>query len=596
MDEQEFVSKPINDASLNIDVQEQISGMKQPGFFSQNKWFVISCVVAVIILGILAYFAFGPKATVRTLEAKIDFQIKSSGEVKAGEGGLYQVLIENKDSEKLKEVELELVLPQGGEITESTVKQKGLSKNIFVLPDIGVGELVRLDFKISLEGAHGEVSELKSVLHYKFQSSNLTFKKEVDYEVALGSADIDLQIIGPKEAVENQLSVFNIKYKNPTSTDFGRGRIRLRVPENFNIESTEPESKKLQSKEIVFTLSDLKSNADGELIFQGNFSDLSVKEPEFTVYFEIERPDTGFDQISDYTYKLSLANQPLSVNIESRDGNSFDPGAEPSFEVTFKNNSGKVVNGAEVELTLSGASLDLATIEAGDAYVDSSKITWSASAVDSLAKVQPGATGRLSFSVKIKNPPVKNDTKNLIVTIDSKIRSDEYPNGFSMTKRTYNINSKLSAAVTVSHVSGPLPLNVGQKTRYRVNIGMKTGSNDVKDVQLSGTLRLPKGSLITSSILQSEADNFTFTESTGKFTWKPGFLPAYTGVFTAIRTLTFDIEVQPSQTQIGQSIELFRGVTYSGVDAFTSRKFESNIGDIRTTEASGDSGYKGIVE
>jgi hypothetical protein len=107
---------------------------------------------------------------------------------------------------------------------------------------------------------------------------------------------------------------------------------------------------------------------------------------------------------------------------------------------------------------------------------------------------------------------------------------------------------------------------------------------------------LGPGGFVENSFNQAEANNAQYDPSTGKITWNFGSLPAFSGKFSQAKFLEFQVRLNPSSAQIGQSIVLVKTINFTAKDMFTGQEVKATSEDVRTNDLTGDDAFgKGIV-
>ncbi|HYF05467.1 MAG TPA: hypothetical protein VEA59_04820, partial [Patescibacteria group bacterium] len=315
----------------------------------------------------------------------------------------------------------------------------------------------------------------------------------------------------------------------------------------------------------------------------------------FKAVLELPTSGTGYYAVSDTSFVTKITSFPLMVSVtpeNNSSGSTADPGSTLQYVVRYQNNSSEPQQAMEVKVELLGKALDLTQVEAENALIENGLITWNASTATELEAVKAGGSGTFKFSVPVRNPPTKDSTKNLIVKVNPKISSRANPAGYPGPGLTVKINSYLRTTTSLSYQSGALPPRVGQVTTYKVTVSARTGVNDIKDGSVVFFVPLSKGSVVESSLLAS-IGKATFDSSISKLTWQIGQIPAFAGTFEKPATLTFTVNLTPTQTMRGREVTILKDIGVNGADMFTAKSFLGTLPNLTTsnTENAGDKGY-----
>lgn len=125
-------------------------------------------------------------------------------------------------------------------------------------------------------------------------------------------------------------------------------------------------------------------------------------------------------------------------------------------------------------------------------------------------------------------------------------------------------------------------VQVGETVSYKVTLQVKSGTNDLKDGQLTAFIPLSKGSVIESSFQSSEGTKLSFDAATSKLTWQFDSVPAFAGTFGNPLSATSTVNVKPSQVQKGNEITVLKDITAKATDTFTNKVFNGKIENLVT--------------
>jgi hypothetical protein len=541
-------------------------------FYHENRIYVWASVVGVIILAVLAIFAFRPNK-VEQKPAKVDLKIDASDSVPSGGEQVYKVKIANQDSVKLVNVELELTYPDGVEYINSTPKATTLSGTTFPVPDLNPGQNVAVIIKTTVQGEINSEKKVGFILHYKFTNFNSEFVSETTHTVKLVASDVILELSGPESTDNAQVVTYELKYKNNSDETVDNARIEIKYPENFKFADSEPQPNLSKN---IWNIGNLNSNQSGTITFRGSFASSTTGQSQtFTANFAVLDKNGEFFTQSTVDFTTSIGSLPLSVSQEITSGatnNIAKPGETLIYKLTYRNNASVPARGSQIAVTLDSNALDLSSIRAEGAQINNTTISWNASSEPNLEVLNPNESGSVSFSVKIKNPPVKDTSKNIEVKSSVKIKSDEYSEFLPGNNLAIKISTLARVETSLEHVGGALPPRVGESSTYRLNISLRNGTNDLRDGILTAFIPVTSGGVDVASIQPAkEVGLVSFDQSTGKLTWKVGALPAHTGDFSPLRKMSIQVRIIPSSSQVGSQPELLKTVSFTATDSFTEQ-------------------------
>jgi hypothetical protein len=601
-----FVKKAVETPILDSSVKEIIipdrekpeaSGFK--AFYAANKIYFWAILAGIIIIGTLAYFAFRKTPQTAPKEANVAINVVVADTVQSGGETVYQISLQNNDSQKLVNVKLELAYPDGVSYISSTpVQPDNLSGSLFSIADLSPGitvlELVNAKFT-------GNVNDQKTLdlkLHYSYSNFNSEFIKEQTSTVRLVASDVTVQLQGPDTTSNAQLVLYTLNYQNNSQNDIQNARIKMDYPDGFNFASASP-APDLGSD--TWNVGTLAKGGSGQITIQGTFASANPGESKtITAEFLILGTDGNYFTQNSATYTTSIASLPLLITQALQQNNAdsnnvVNPGDGLNFTVTYQNNAATAATGVNVEVDLNSKVLDPASITAQGAQINNNTIIWNAAGVPALASLLPNQSGQLSFRAKVNSPATKDASTNLTVVSSIKIKSNEYTTAFPGNQLTLKVSSPSAINTALTYVSGQLPPQVGKSTTYQVSISLTNSSNTFSNGILSAAV--PGGGFAASSVKSAEAQNTQFDPSTGLLDWNFGNLPANTGRFTSPRVLTFNVTINPSSSDAGQRVTIIKGISFTATDLFTNQPVNDTAQDISTQDLQGQNGYSnGIVQ
>lgn len=583
--DQGFVKKtisPHNPVQLPPESQVvgQTSGLKN--FYRENKWYVFAILGGTLLIAVLSYFAFKKTPAQPAKEADVNISISVPDTVPAGGEAVYTIKVDNQDKQKLTDMTLEITYPEGVSYISSVPSAQNLSGTIFGIPDLVSQQNAVLVIKTKASGSVNDTKTLNAKLRYHFSGFSTQFVKEQANSLRLTAADVVLELSGPTQANNAQLFAYNVKYQNNSSNPISGARIQLAYPQGFSFATAQPTP---DSGNNIWNLPNLAPGDTGNITIQGNFISASPGESKTAnVQFLVLGQDGQYFSQSTSEFTTQMASLPLIAEQEI--GGSGDsvvkPGDTVNFNITYQNNSSIPVSGVNILVTLNSKAIDFSSIRAEGGQVDNNTILWNASSVSGLASLNPSNKGQLSFSVRVKNPAVKDSSKNLTLVSNIKIKANEYDGYFPGNDLTAKISSpaNLSSSLIVS--SGSMPPEVGKTNVYTVTFALTNSTNDFSTGVLTAFIPLGPGGFVAGSVNGSESGNVQYDSSTGKLTWNVGMLSAHTGDFSSPRTLKFSVKLTPSASQSGNSPTLVKNIQFAAKDTFTGQDVTLNSNDITT--------------
>lgn len=588
---QKSASRDSTSAPLSFDIQEssfQPEGGRFKQFYRNNKWYFWAIILGIAIISTLAYFAFREQTPEPTENANVEVNIDAPQTAPSGGEVIYKIQINNNDAANLEDMRLELVYDDGMKYISSTPPADNISGSIFPVPDLGNGENVVLIIKTNVSGGLNDDKRLTAKLRYKFSNFTSEFTEEKTHTVRLVAADIILDVTGPEKATNVQTANYDIFYRNDSNKDINSARIQVTYPNEFKYSSSDPSPSLGQN---IWNFNNLKQNDSGKISFSGTFKGTKAGQ---SVVFKVEflaLDDKGnFFTQSSTTYMTQIESQPLSVEqrlVNDSPNGIVNPGETLLYEMEFKNNTQTAATGMNVVVTFDSKAIDASTLKADDGLIQGNTITWNGSGVPKLENLKPGESGKVQFSVRLKDPAVKDSSENIFVNSLAKVKSNENQTFLNGNELSLKVSSPSKIEPSLVNISGPVPLKVGESTVMQVAVALRNSSNDLREGVLIGYIPLGV-TFDKASVSSAEAAAVKYDAATGKLTWTVGQLSAHSGSVNPLRTLKFNVKVTPSGTQVGQAIVVFKTVSLSAKDTFTEQPITLTTQEISTDKLPGE--------
>jgi hypothetical protein len=566
-------------------------------FYQGNKLYVWASALGMVILAILAYFALR-SAPVEQKPAKVEIAINALTEAPSGGEQVYNFIITNKDTVKLTNVELELAYPEGLSYLDSTPKATSLSGTTFPVPDLDPNQKVAVIVKTKVQGEINEEKKLAVRLHYRFSNFNSEFVSEATHTVRLIASNVAMELSGPQTTNNAQVVTYTVKYKNNSDEDIENGRIELTYPQYFTFAESEPQPNLAKN---VWNVGTLRSGQSGTITFKGSFASAPTGQSQSFVAAFMVLDSTGkFFTQSNATYITSIGSLPLAVSqevISGAENGIAKPGETMTYKISYRNNTSVPARGAIIVITLDSNAIDFSSLQAEGAQISNNTITWNASSDSKLETLNPNEGGSVQFNATIKNPPVRDTSRNIEVKTAVKMKSNEYDAYLPGNDLAIKISTQASIETSLEHVTGPLPPQVGKETTYRLTMSLKNSTNELTDGIVTAFIPVASTGVDMSSVQPSkETGLVSFDASTGKLTWKVGVLGAHTGTFNPIRKMSINVRLTPSSSQAGKEPELLKSVLFSATDSFTKQSLRLTAESLDTGSLSGSGFYNGTVQ
>ena len=560
----------------------------------KNKWAVWLLAISIVIIAVIAIFVF--KRPPQSAQPKVSLSIDAPAQIGSSKEVVYRVHIENDDSVGINAIVLNLLYPQGFSFESSVPDAGSTTGNQFNVPVLAPSQNTIIIIKGTMVGNAGENKTITATMHYTYANFNSNFSLQAQATTTVNDSEISLQFTGPSSTNNSEQVSYTLTATNTTNAPLTGLTLKLTLPNNFTLSSYTP----VPDIDTTWNLPSLQPNTPVIYQINGNFVNATLgDQPSFAAEVDGVGTDNTTTLFSNTTYPVTIAASPLSVVVALTSAGSnanFNPGDTENFSVKVVNSSQVTQTGVIVSAAVSGDAADTTTLSAANSVITGNSVTWDGSKNSSLTSLGPTQEADFSFNVRIKNPPTRGNTTNITISTAANAKSDQYQQLITSDPFVTKLNTQAAADSSVTYVNGANPPQPGSQTTYMVTINLRNSTNDVTGGL--ATFNVPNSvSFDLASVDPNDQKEVSYVASIKKLTWNVGTLVAHTGDYNALRTLQFDVTVNPNITDVGQSIALVTNFSFSGTDGFTSNPITLTLPVIQSSnDHSLGSAGSGIVQ
>ncbi|MCX6751515.1 MAG: hypothetical protein NT161_01975 [Candidatus Nomurabacteria bacterium] len=547
-----------------------------------KKFFIFSIVFFVLAIGYASYMFFSKSNAVSN--DNIDISVLSNAFTAGGED--YPLLLEiaNRNNSPLDLVDLVVEYPKSSQV--------GLSQDNehlrISLGTIPAGGIKNESVKFILYGEQGSTRQIKISLEYRVEGSNAIFVKDKLYDVSISSTPINLSIDAPTEVSSNQDINLSVKATLNATKPVSKILLKVDYPIGFQFISANP-SPYLGNN--IWNLGDLAPGAERNVSILGKMIDVFDGEQKvFRAWSGSQSPsdksliDVVFNSLEHtMVIKKSSIEARLIVNGVSQREYAVDTKTPIQGQIQWSNNLETKINNLEIHAKISGNAVSRKTITVGQGYYNSSQdlIIWDKNSQSNFAEVNPGDSGSVSFSLSPLS--LFSAAGGIIfsptINIDVSVTGQQAQSGGAITQLS-NSESKIIRILSDLGLSnkaiyysgaftntGPMPPKVEQKTTYTIVWSLSNTANNISKAQIRSTL--PPWVRFLGPFSPASED-LSFDASTKEIVWNIGGIPRGTGITEAGRTVSFQVELTPSLSQVGTTPTIINDTILTGHDDFAN--------------------------
>jgi len=532
---------------------------------STHAVWIASIVAFLLIGGIFWYFLSGngPAA----LESNnVLLTIKGPTETTSNNEAEYTITYRNGENAGMTGVSLEVLYPSGFTFKSATPTPATITGGSFNLPPVSEGGDGQVVIRGKLSGSTGETKEIRARLRYRLSNFNSEFVVEQSIKSTILPPDLIMDISGPVDVINGQDMTFSVTFTNVTGDSFDNLGLEMTYPTGFTFTSSSVPATRDNKYWVLPTLaSGSSSSIDITGSFTGDNREQKLVRADLG---EIVNNNFAPQLQSSATFQIMPSSLEITLTPEPKEFVKLNDTI--NFQLNYANRGNIGLNNLIITVELAGVILDFPRLRVPDGVITNQTITWRAASLPGLNVLSPNEQGQIRFSIPVRQSHTTN-LKNQVISARASISSDEITKSIRAADVELKLSSSLNLEASAGYVSGSAPMKVGQPTLFNVSLAVSNLSNDMRGTEVIASIPLPPQAWKNVIIPESERARLSYDPNSGKVRWRIGDLPAFTGVFSPITTVTFQIEVVPTESDKGRIITLLQDIQAMGTDAFTGQ-------------------------
>jgi hypothetical protein len=535
----------------------------------------------------------------------IDILVSGSVSIAGGEELPLNIEIKNSNNTALKSVTMRIEYPEGTKNpNDQTVDMSRYSESI---GEIAVNKSVTKLIKAIIFGEENSNKTISIIVEYRVSGSNAVFSKKKDFNILIASSPVSMFVSGPTEINANQLTDFTIDVNSNSTTVIKNLILKVEYPFGFNLSSSDP--KAYGSDSSVFSIGDLAPGAKRTIRITGSIigQDGEQRVLKFIVGTKDQEDEslvktTLASYMSSVSLKKSSIGLSMSINDEQADEVSAIPGGKNRVSISWSNNLAEKVYDMIIKVKFTGQTLDKSSVTADKGFYSSldNLLTFDSNTNSVFSEVNPAAEGGMSFSfatlsqtsdsnIRFGNSSVKMEISVLGKLTSSSNGQEVLYSGSKIMKLSSNLKLLSRGFRTVGPFenTGPFPPQVDNETTYTITWTASNSFNDIASGRVSAFL---PPNVKWTGYVNPDTETVTYDKNTGEVVWDIGSMRAGIGTSYPSRSVSFQVAITPSITQLGSEINLLNESTISGIDTYSNER----VGEVKgavTTNITSDPEY-----
>ncbi|MDB5239048.1 MAG: protein of unknown function with transrane region [Candidatus Parcubacteria bacterium] len=536
----------------------------------------------------------------------INITISGPVSVPGGVPITFGITIINKNSVVLKGADLRVRFPAG--TTDPNDTTRSMDNYQESIGDIAPGNSVTKNVQAVIFGEQNLQKQITATVTYGIAGSSSVFNKVQTYDVMINSSPVVLSATSFDKITSGQPFDITVDVKSNASNVLKKVLLTAQYPFGYTYASSNVAP--VSADNNVWTLGDIPAGATRKIVIHGSLSGENTDLRAF--HFSVGAQGSGstlgigtpyMEAEKDVTIEKPFISLAIGVNSDSGTGDYAGQfGRAINVGMHWQNNLPESLSNVNITAHLSGNAYNKGSVNPVGGYFRSATddIVWSQQTDPQLATVSSGASGNLTFVVTPTDTGTpSNPLVNPSITIAGSVTgirggASNAPNNTAQVTRTIKIASTASLSGRILRSggpftnTGPIPPRADQKTTYTVVWTVDNTSNALQNAVVTATLP-PYVSWLGK--ISPSAENMKYDANSSTVTWNVGTVGTYTSGTNKRREVQFQISVQPSVSQIGQSPTIVNQATLNATDSWTNTTLTNTQGTL-STSFSTDSSFR----
>jgi len=514
----------------------------------------------------------------------IHVSLVDSPNISAGKPYDFTITIQNDNTVELQNASLVVTYPIG--TRTSTEPHTALQRETRSLGSITSNSIIKKDFSAIFYGEKGETKILTFVIQYQVVGSDTPFVKTEEVPITIDDSLVSLVVSVANQYESGTDMEATVSIVSNTDTTIQNLILVAEYPFGFTYKSADREP---LAGDNIWSIGDIKPGETKEVRIRGAVNGTNNDERTLRVRLGIAGGRTEIASLISetsrtYSIKEPLFNVVMELNGKESGDTNVSMGDTVFGSLRITNNLTESIENVKVSIDVPTALVNEKeiSVDSKGTYRSLDKqIIWDKSLLDSLARILPGESIKLSFSIKNKGAfdagiqSVRNPHYTLSANASGVTVGDV--NGANTTLASaeglVKINSILSLTSNSYYArsgvpnAGPLPPRVNQKTIYAIRWSLTNAYNSLTNTVVSASLP-PYIEWVGAQSPASE--NVSFDENARTLSWNVGRLPAGVGQNTAPAEVTFYVALTPTLSQEGSAPTLVQDIKADARDEYTN--------------------------
>ncbi len=543
---------------------------------------ILIASVGFFLLSVLAAFYVFSSGQNTVQHDRVGVSILGPNTIGGGEPLLFDVIVTNDNQVDIRLTDIIVTYPEGSFAADED--GVGLSKEIRPIDSIQAGTQTREKFGAVLFGQEGEAKDIKITYEYRVPDSNAILYKERVYQVKLESSPLSMNITHPKETLSGENIEMSIEIVSNANKPIENLFLHVEYPFGFDYQEADPVPE--QDRTDLFGLGTLAVGGSKTVKIIGTINGQDDEQRVFRHRIGLFNPTTSEieNTLSTDQSVVAISKPPVTLTstLNNRDAliHVIEPGSNIRINNILQNNLATQIFDAEVSAILAGNVFDEQRLRT-DGYYNSNtnNLLWQKSDVTGLGTIESGASVEFFADVLLLTSAqmagaVTDPTIDVQYVVGG--QTFDFENNQKSVSIKKNTKIKIPTVLTLENRvlhsigpfenNGPLTPTVGETSEYTISWKLNNTTSELKDAIMTTTLP-PYVEYVQAQ--QIENGTFSYNQQNRQITWKLPEIAAGAGYSTAAPTVSFQVRVTPSLSQVDSPLDLTQDRSLRGFDTFS---------------------------
>lgn len=543
------------------------------------KW-----LLTLFVLGIAAYLSYQYFLNSSKNSDALDVSMEAPSEMQSNEDFSYQVKYRNLTRQPIKNIRVEVVLPDNFVIESSSSASS--SPGIYQVDNLNPKGSGILEIKGRIINGDGSVNVASSKVRYTVGDFSSEFMKEAGINTTIKGVGLSASLDYSDTVLSGSDQSVSLSIANVTRDDLGQLKVSINLPQGAEfsgssqaqLEAPDGLGVKLdKASESSWVLSGLQKGED-EIKISWHYVADNIDKGDIGVSIEEADSNGAYHSIWEKQAPFEVIKSDLSLILianGSKSDNSINFGDRIYYTLSYENHGSSTLKDVILVASVKGEFVDWNTLKSDIAgSVTGNAILWDKTSYPALSQIEPGDSGEINFSIgtsqfdesglandptiisyaqfKLSDSGSIGDEHNRSNTIKTSLNSD-----FGLTEKILYFDEN-----NIPVGFGPLPPQVGQKTGFKVMWTVKNNLHELRDAKV--VMNLPSYMNFEGNQKNSVGSVY-YDENNRQVVWDIGRLPI--SVYRA--DAEFSISISPTESDRNKILVISSGSQASATDSVT---------------------------